>query len=282
MPFDPDTEIQYRKGGKIMKKTPRKFQAGGATASAPTSAPKPAPKRVTTPSDQPDPETAAKMRQQAAEAKMDERQRKAAEDFYGDKQRLGNKMKKGGKVKKYADGGETQAEDKDIFYTGRFKGEDGDDTYRRAYNYVNKLRTPSGAEETEVKARTGLQEPSVRKAAPKAAPKAVTPTPKAAAPAPKAETKATPKAEPKATPKAEEKGPEKDFERAGKVWNAVKSFGSSLDSAMKNSRLVQPRFKKGGGIESKGKTAGKIVKMAKGGSVRGYGISKVTNKTKIV
>lgn len=31
MPLDPDTEIQYRKGGKIMKKMPRKFQSGGQT-----------------------------------------------------------------------------------------------------------------------------------------------------------------------------------------------------------------------------------------------------------
>jgi len=264
MPFDPDTEIQYRKGGKIMKKTPRKFSAGG-TAPAPA----PSPDRVP-------PDTAAKMKAEKDQQKREKEQQEAGQR----RPNLGQRFKAGGKVKKYADGGETQAEDKDVFYTGRFKGEDGDDTYRRAYNYVNKLRAPSGAEETEVKARTGLQEPSVRKSAPKAMPKAApktatptpTPTPKAAAPAPKAETKAT--------PKAEEKGPEKDFERAGKVWNAVKSFGSSLDSAMKNSRLVQPRFKKGGGIEAKGKTAGKIVKMAKGGSVRGYGISKVTNKTK--
>ena len=39
-------------------------------------------------------------------------------------------------------------------------------------------------------------------------------------------------------------------------------------------------YAKGGGVEAKGKTKGKIVKMAKGGSVRGYGVSKVTNKTK--
>jgi hypothetical protein len=31
MMLDPDTDIQFRKGGKIMKKTPRKFQAGGET-----------------------------------------------------------------------------------------------------------------------------------------------------------------------------------------------------------------------------------------------------------
>jgi hypothetical protein len=39
-------------------------------------------------------------------------------------------------------------------------------------------------------------------------------------------------------------------------------------------------YAKGGGIEAKGKTKGKVVKMAKGGTARGYGISKVTNKTK--
>ena len=31
MQFDPDTEIQYRRGGKIMKKTPKKFYGGGIT-----------------------------------------------------------------------------------------------------------------------------------------------------------------------------------------------------------------------------------------------------------
>jgi len=31
MMLDPDTDIQFRKGGKIMKKTPRKFSAGGNT-----------------------------------------------------------------------------------------------------------------------------------------------------------------------------------------------------------------------------------------------------------
>lgn len=31
MKLDPDTDIQFRKGGKIMKKMPRKFQAGGQT-----------------------------------------------------------------------------------------------------------------------------------------------------------------------------------------------------------------------------------------------------------
>jgi hypothetical protein len=40
------------------------------------------------------------------------------------------------------------------------------------------------------------------------------------------------------------------------------------------------KYAKGGGVEAKGKTQGKVVKMAKGGMARGYGISKVTNKTK--
>jgi hypothetical protein len=138
MPFDPDTEIQYRKGGKIMKKIPRKFQTGGTTTSAPTPAPKPAPKRITTPSDQPDPETAAKMRQQLADEKADR---------------------------------------------------DNATGYKNA-TAPDRLKKP--------------------------------------------------------------------FKAGGKI----------------------SKFVAGGGIESKGKTAGEIVKMAKGGSVRGYGISKVTNKTK--
>jgi len=93
MPFDPDTEIQYRKGGKIMKKTPRKFSAGGA-------APAPSPDRVP-PAD-------------VEAAKQDEKLRRAREAY--EKARptmLGPRppekppvaKKKGGAVKKYARGG---------------------------------------------------------------------------------------------------------------------------------------------------------------------------------
>jgi hypothetical protein len=268
MPLDPDTEIQYRRGGKIMKKTPRKFQAGGAATPAPS------PDRVP-------PAEAAKMK-----AEKEQQRREAATQKKGaEKPDLSKPFKKGGAVRKFADGGETQAGDKDIYYTGRFKGEDGDDIYRRAYEQADRLREPSGAEVKEVKARTGLTEPSVRKPAPKAAaPKPVAPKPVASKPEPKVEPKAAAKTEaPKstgATGSYEAKGPEKDFERAGKTWEAVKALGRRMLTTPSGQSVS--KFAKGGGVEAKGKTKGKIVKMAKGGAVRGYGVSKVTNKTKIV
>jgi hypothetical protein len=266
MPFDPDTEIQYRKGGKIMKKTPRKFSAGGtAPAPAPKPAPKGGPKELQ--------DEAEKMRQEARDKKQQEAgQRRPNLGQVG--------LKKGGKVKKYADGGETQAEDKDIFYTGRFKGEDGDDTYRRAYNYANQLREPEGAEK--------LKKPVVRKAAPKTMPKA---EPKAI---PKAETRA----EASKSGESLAQGLGRKFAATDMAFRNAPSGTSSLAySALKKARddaesaymkateaertgKSVMKLAKGGGVEAKGKTKGKVVKMAKGGSVRGYGISKVTNKTK--
>lgn len=282
MPLDPDTEIQYRRGGKIMKKTPRKFQAGGAT---PPPATKPAPKGG--PKELQD--EAEKVRQE----KLDEAQRKAGQR----RPDLSKPFKKGGAVRKFADGGETQAEDKDIYYTGRFKGEDGDDIYRRAYEQAGRLREPSGAEVKEVKARTGLTEPSVRKPAPKRfAPKV----------APKAESKPEPKAAAKPETKSEapseslSQGLGRKFAATESAFRNAPAGTSSIEyAALKKARddaesayskSVESertgksvmKMAKGGGVEAKGKTKGKIVKMAKGGSVRGYGISKVTNKTKIV
>lgn len=151
MPLDPDTEIQYRRGGKIMKKSPRKFQAGGAATPAPAT--KPAPKRVTTPSDQPDAKTTAEMRRQAAEAKMDEGQRKAAEDFYSDKQRLGNKMKKGGRVRKFNEGGDvtqdTRERRADEEYKTRSMSDEvpGDRSGRGSSQLPQKLAAPDKSED---------------------------------------------------------------------------------------------------------------------------------------
>jgi hypothetical protein len=274
MPFDPDTEIQYRKGGKIMKKTPRKFSAGGtAPAPAPKPAPKGGPKELQ--------DEAEKMRQKEREEKE-----RAAGQRRPNLGQVG--LKKGGKVKKYADGGETQAEDKDIFYTGRFKGEDGDDTYRRAYNYADQLRLPPGAKaEKEYEVATAGK-PSVRKAAPKAMPKA----------APKATPKAETRAEASKSGESLAQGLGRKFAATDMAFRNAPSGTSSLAySALKKARddaesaymkateaertgKSVMKLAKGGGVEAKGKTKGKIVKMAKGGSVRGYGISKVTNKTK--
>jgi hypothetical protein len=312
MPLDPDTEIQYRRGGKIMKKTPRKFQAGGAATPAPATkpAPKGGPKELQ--------DEAEKMRQE----KLDEAQRKAGQR----RPDLSKPFKKGGAVRKF--NGEEESfvgeapkvrERGDRFFPqtatersnaaykndpespgdtgslGRFE----DETYRRAYEQANRLREPSGAEVKEVKANTGLKEPSVRKAAPKRfAPK----------PAPKAESKPESKPEPKAA--APKPAPKKDYGAVG-GGNMRRSGDFELSSlrprseekevnqrikeaSVRRSRAediypslggkkaggVVKKYAKGGGVEAKGKTKGKIVKMATGGSVRGYGVSKVTNKTK--
>jgi hypothetical protein len=313
MPFDPDTEIQYRKGGKIMKKTPRKFQAGGTTTTPPA-----------TSSDRVPPAEAAKMKAEKEQQKREKEQQEAGQR----RPNLGQRFKAGGKVKKFSgldgsvvddaaverEGAAYRQAEKDSAkeLEGNTYGRFGDDTYTRAYNYANQLREPEGAEK--------LKKPAVRKAAPKAMPKAATPAPKAepkaepkaATPAPKAEPKATPKAEPKAAapaPKAEPKaepdvtqrvkntlskarsGSEDTDKRSvndrfrdlfsfGKRSGATGDFGSKGASGEYKKGGKVAKYAKGGGIESKGKTAGKIVKMAKGGSVRGYGISKVTNKTK--
>jgi hypothetical protein len=303
MLFDPDTEIQYRKGGKIMKKTPRKFQAGGtAPAPAPKPAPKGGPKELQ--------DEAARLRQEA----RDKKQQEAAEKFYEDKQRLGNKMKKGGKVKKFAEGGGVRE--------GEHSGID-EETRARVRNFLRgDLEEPKTAK------------PTVRKAAPKATPKA----------APKAEPKkemtggGSGATEPDVAPQYRRdaptlgnRGEKADFNpsnaaalasmmpigRAAKaLYGASKTFKNALSAdraagakqadeiiAAGKERAANARreaeglkdfyqaglykkggkvakYAKGGGIESKGKTKGKVVKMATGGSVRGYGISKVTNKTK--
>jgi len=324
MPFDPDTEIQYRKGGKIMKKTPRKFSAGGA---APATAPKPAPKGG--PKELQD--EAEKLRQEARDKKQQEAGQR--------RPNLG--LKKGGKVKKF-DGGSTvtldtresraderkepasassdntpkvynrpvpvpsgnEARDAETATNPNTKfGRFSDDTYSKAYAQANRLTTPSGEVEKEVKANTGLKEPSVPKAAPKVAPKA----------APK---KATPESDnpfkrgfdqsnaedarlKRLGKKPEGRGATGSFDKKPEEIDVTKysiAERRAMPSSKRGSRAediypslmgkkaggVVKKYAKGGGIESKGKTAGKIVKMAKGGSVRGYGISKVTNKTKIV
>jgi hypothetical protein len=102
----PDTETGYRLGGKVnkmqkfsvAKKMPRKFQAGGKAT---------APEKIT-------PEMRAKMKAEADAAKTDANQTGAMNKFYDDKTRLGPiKKAKGGSIRKFADGGETNP-DKDV------------------------------------------------------------------------------------------------------------------------------------------------------------------------
>jgi hypothetical protein len=327
MPLDPDTEIQYRRGGKIMKKTPRKFQAGGAT-------PAPSPDRVP-------PAEAAKMK-----AEKDQQRREAATQKKGaERPNLGKLFKKGGAVRKFNEGGDVdwvpQTKYKNLgdFFRGK-KMEDEPKAETKAEPKaapevpIQRQRGSDHLAQTDAEvainaaknAPAGFAEPSslgsqadqdaprgvkggehVVKPVSNTAPKAAAPkrfTPKAAAPkaAPK---KVMPESEfkrgsdqsnaedarlkrlgkkseaPKragATGSYEAKGPEKDFERAGKTWEAAKALGRRMLTTPSGQSVS--KFAKGGGVEAKGKTKGKIVKMATGGSVRGYGVSKVTNKTK--
>ena len=317
MPFDPDTEIQYRKGGKIMKKTPRKFSAGGA---APAPTPKPAPKGG--PKELQD--EAEKLKQEARDKKQQEAGQR--------RPNLG--LKKGGKVKKFSEGGDVdwvpQVKYRNLgdFFRGkrmedepkapeapltRQRGSDqlpqtpderaGQDAIDAAKNAPEGYAGASSyAAQAKQDAPSGIKGgenvvTEVKKEAPKA-PKSTAPkrvAPKAVAPkaAPK---KATPesdnpfkrgfdqsnaedarlkrmskkteskKTESKgATGSYEDKGPEKDFERAKKNLESVKSFGRRLLTTPSGQNISG--FAKGGGVEAKGKTKGKIVKMARGGGV---------------
>jgi hypothetical protein len=317
MQTDPDNETEYRRGGKIMKKSPRKFSAGGTPA----------------PSEKP----LSGMELEVQNAKRDAQAKKEKEAYEAQRPTsLGPrppekpvvKKAKGGKIKKYELGGDVERDT-------RFD----DDTYSRAYNYVNKLRLPPGAAaEKDYEVSGGTKSAPRKFSAPK-------PTPK---PAPKKETSGgsggsgatepdVPPQYKRDAPTLGNRGEKRSFNaenalmlasaipavrgvRAAKgaldtlrTSRAAKKAGDAVAEANKVGKAAKeaaaarkrapkdldeermageggPNFKrggvakyaKGGGVERKGKTAGKIVKMAKGGSVRGYGISKVTNKTKYV
>lgn len=136
----PDTETQYRQGGKVnkmqklsvAKKMPRKFQAGG----------------MAKPTDKITPEMRAKMKAEADAAKTDANQNAAMNKFYDDKNRLNPvKKAKGGtvkKVRKFADGGETSSEDKDVSAPHRFMEKDPD-IYARARKFVDSDKKASAS-----------------------------------------------------------------------------------------------------------------------------------------
>jgi hypothetical protein len=166
MPFDPDTEIQYRKGGKIMKKKTKKFYGGGITEGENANIDSDTRERAL---------AAVKARMEAADAAPPAKKEAAP--------RPGRPIRRRS--------------------VGSFAGE-GD---------TNSVATRDAPRDV------GMLEALKTRVRAAAAPK-----------------------EPK--------------------YTAV--------------------YKKGGGVEAKGKTKGKTVKMAKGGTARGYGVSKVTNKTKYV
>jgi hypothetical protein len=209
--------------------------------------------------------------------KLDEAQRKAGQR----RPDLSKPFKKGGKVKKFngEDGSvvdrpseaaaiRAEREGKDIYYTGRFKGEEGDDLYRKAYAQANRLREPSGAEVSEGKANTGLKEPSVRKAPSR--PAFRRPAPKVSvAPSKKAESTYSNEGRGGSAVKPESSKPETSkaeapFNPFEKDFAALKGRRGSRSEdiypslASKKAGGVVKKYAKGGGIEVKGKTRGKV------------------------
>jgi hypothetical protein len=239
----PDTETQYRQGGKVnkmqklsvAKKMPRKFQAGGMT--------KPA-EKIT-------PEMRAKMKAEADANKTDANQNAAMNKFYDDKNRLNPvKKAKGGSIRKFADGGETTAEDKDVSYEmpsepATSRSRFSDDTYARARKFVGSDKKASA---------------STYRASPKKV--------------------STVKAEAKPTPaKSSDYGNESRRMADNKPVENKKApdSGTDVNSRLKKAfsnidfgYLTRPnkalyakggavkKFAKGGGIEVKGKTRGKM------------------------
>jgi hypothetical protein len=310
----PDTETQYRQGGKVnkmqklsvAKKMPRKFQAGGMT--------KPAVKPNKNPVKSGPPELVEAAKQLEQEKRDAATQKKGAE-----KPVLGDyKMAKGGSIRKFADGGETTAEDKDVSYEmpsepATSRPRFGNDTYARAQRFLE----------------TGKKDDGVAtKATYKPSPKNVS----TVADAPKKESPrvSTPKKEaPRFTAEGDmnsnvrQEAPRKRgmYERgAGPMLPAPIDSGKQPSgptmlekarakrlndeaearvAAAKNRKYVSApatkakdeyegmspseaslargeKFKKMLGL----KKGGAVKKFAKGGMARGYGISKVTNKTK--
>jgi hypothetical protein len=330
MPLDPDTEIQYRRGGKIMKKMPRKFQAGGAT-------PAPSPDRVP-------PAEAAKMK-----AEKEQQRREAATQKKGaERPNLGKLFKKGGAVRKFNEGGDVdwvpQTKYKNLgdFFRGKRMEEakpaeaapeaprvrDRGDRFlaqtqaeREGQDAVNASKAadiPSFAEPSSYGSQAQQDAPKgitggenvvteVKKQAPKAvAPKRFVPKAAPRKAAPRA-AKSIPEGyagassygsqaqqdAPKGVKGGEHvvtevggKKPERKYNpqraavSAAKDYEALKSLGRRLLTTSSGQNVSG--FAKGGGVEAKGKTKGKVVKMAKGGSVKGWGIARGSRATKMV
>jgi hypothetical protein len=122
---------------------------------------------------------------------------------------------------------------------------------------------------------------------PKAAPKKAAPSPRKAGNDPEPYIRREEQTEPqignkKSTASTPRTGrtynPQRAAASAANDFEMLKSLGRRLLTTSSGHNVSG--FAKGGGVEAKGKTKGKVVKMAKGGMARGYGISKVTNKTK--
>ena len=253
----PDTETQYRHGGKVnkmqkfsvAKKMPRKFQAGGK-ATAPQPSPKGGPKELQ--------DEAEKMRQ----AKLDEAQRKAGER----RPNLGKLgFKKGGSVRKFADGGETTAEDKDVSYdmSSESKPRFGADTYARAQKFLEAGKK-SDSVATKATYKPSPKKVSTVKVGAKPAPakssdygnesRRMTEAPKRAGVIGSFD-KESKAAEDKQTP---DSGTDVNSRLKKAFSNIDLGYLTRPNKALYKKGGTVKKFAKGGGIEVKGKTRGKV------------------------
>ena len=118
--------------------------------------------------------------------------------------------------------------------------------------------------------------------APKAAPRKAAPSPRKAGNDPEPYVRREEQTEPMIGGKKPERkyNPQRAAVSAAKDYEVLKSLGRRLLTTSSGQNVSG--FAKGGGVEAKGKTKGKVVKMAKGGSVKGWGIARGSRATKMV
>jgi hypothetical protein len=250
----PDTETQYRQGGKVnkmqklsvAKKMPRKFQAGGMT--------KPA-EKIT-------PEMRAKMKAEADANKTDANQNAAMNKFYDDKNRLNPvKKAKGGtvkKVRKFADGGETTAEDKDVSYEmpsepATSRSRFSDDTYARARKFVGSDKKASASTY-----RASPKKVSTVKAEAKPAPAKSSNYGNESRRMAEAPKRVGATASYDKEPKAADSGTDVNSRLKKAFSNIDFGYLTRPNKALYKKGGAVKKFAKGGGIEVKGKTRGKM------------------------
>jgi hypothetical protein len=241
----PDTETQYRQGGKVnkmqklsvAKKMPRKFQAGGkATAPALTG-----------------------MDLERENARRDARVKKEKDAYEAQRPNsLGPrpaekpevKKAKGGSIRKFADGGETTAGDKDVSYEmpsepATSRPRFSDDTYARARNFVGSDKKASASTY-------------------KASPKKVSTVKAEAKPAPAKssdygnESRRMTDNKPVENKKAPDSGTDVNSRLKKAFSNIDFGYLTRPNKALYKKGGAVKKYAKGGGIEVKGKTRGKV------------------------
>jgi hypothetical protein len=262
----------------------------------------------------------AKMKAEADANKTDANQNAAMNKFYDDKNRLNPvKKAKGGSIRKFADGGETTAEDKDVSYEvpsepATSRSRFSDDTYARARKFLE------AGKKSDSVATKATYKPSPKNVS------TVVDAPKKESPRVSTPKKEAPRftAEGEMNSNVRQEVPRKRgmYERgAGPMLPAPIDSGKQPSgptmlekarakrlndeaearvAAAKNRKYVSaPATKAKDEYEGMSpseaslargekfkkmlglKKGGAVKKFAKGGMARGYGISKVTNKCKV-